>query len=341
MTVDAVFLVGQHVIFVQHKKVRHLRVGRGNQRACRVVAVKLDHAAVTGGIRDIKMVVAAAGGKHIVLLQQFDGFGGGGGAVQHQPDSHGGGQHRLACILFGRLAVQCQHGDRHALFVDTVQASERGQQAGNLALGAGVGLFDAQIIQRGKRDGLIAVLGRGADQHGRGITLKVVVATHQVVAVRGLRAERTAPEAGRFDGDGQQRQRLLDGFVDEALVVGSGVGDHFVQVVVIADLHAVEVVIVVVGQFNDGVGSADAAGIQRAEADGGYGHNSQRPQSDTGGKLHNGSLLFVDRRILLILVDYVGGDPLHCSPLYAKCIIVFCICARYRAQVWRDTQKKA
>ena len=38
-------------------------------------------AAVTGGIGDVKVVVAAAGGKHIVLLQQLHGLGGGGGAV--------------------------------------------------------------------------------------------------------------------------------------------------------------------------------------------------------------------------------------------------------------------
>ncbi|WP_294854090.1 hypothetical protein, partial [uncultured Gemmiger sp.] len=46
---------------------------------------------------------------------------------------------------------------------------------------------------------------------------------------------------------------------------------------------------------------------QRAEADGGHGHNSQRPQSDTGGKLHNGFLLFVDWWILLNLVEHVGA----------------------------------
>lgn len=81
MAVDTVFLVGQDVLLVLHKEVRHLLAGGHDHRADRVVTVVLDHAAVTGGIGDVKVVVTAAGGKHIVLLQQLHGLGGGGGAV--------------------------------------------------------------------------------------------------------------------------------------------------------------------------------------------------------------------------------------------------------------------
>ena len=81
MAVDAVFLVRQDVLLVLHKEVRHLLAGGHDHRAGRVVTIILDHAAVTGGIGDVKVVVTAASGKHIVLLQQLHGLGGGGGAV--------------------------------------------------------------------------------------------------------------------------------------------------------------------------------------------------------------------------------------------------------------------
>ena len=304
MAVDAVFLVGQDVLLVLHKEVRHLLAGGHDHRAGRVVTVVLDHAAVTGGIGDVKVVVAAAGGKHIVLLQQFHGLGGGGGAVQHQADGHSGSQHRLAGILFGGFAVQRQHGNGNALLVDAVQAGKGCQQAGNFGLGAGISLVGTQVIQRGKGDGLVAVLGRGTHQHGRGIPLEVVVAAHQVVAAGLLDVEGAAAEGRRFDGDGQQRQRLLDGCINKALVIRRGVGDHLVQVVVIADLHAIEVVIIVVGQFFDRICGLDAAGVQRAEAHSGHGHNSQHPHSNAGGKFHSGSLLLVDWRIQ---VEHVGA----------------------------------
>ena len=145
MAVDAVFLVGQDVLLVLHKEVRHLLAGGHDHRAGRVVTIILDHAAVTGGIGDVKVVVAAAGGKHIVLLQQLHGLGGCGGAVQHQADGHSGSQHRLAGILFGWFAVQRQHSNRNALLVDAVQAGKGCQQAGNFGLGAGIGLVGTQV----------------------------------------------------------------------------------------------------------------------------------------------------------------------------------------------------
>ena len=114
-----------------------------------------------------------------------------------------------------------------------------------------------------------------------------------MVAAGLLDVEGAAAEGRRFDGDGQQRQRLLDGCINKALVIRRGVGDHLVQVVVIADLHAIEVVIIVVGQFFDRICGLDAAGVQRAEAHSGHGHNSQHPHSNAGGKFHSGSLLLV------------------------------------------------
>ena len=62
------------------------------------------------------------------------------------------------------------------------------------------------------------------------------------IAVRiGQRKHRTA-KIGRFDLHRQQRKSLLQNRIDHRLIVLNAVSNHIVKIVVVFDLHAIEIV---------------------------------------------------------------------------------------------------
>ena len=100
------------------------------------------------------------------------------------------------------------------------------------------------------------------------------------IAVGILHGKGRAAKGGRLDADGQQRQRFLHDGVDHALIVGDAAGDDIVQAVIIFDIHAVQVVAVLIGAYlADGSQGFETAQVQPAESE-----NAHKNQNQQGGQ---------------------------------------------------------
>ena len=73
------------------------------------------------------------------------------------------------------------------------------------------------------------------------------------MAVRALGAERAAAKVWGFHMDGQVGQGFGQDGIDHALVIGNAAVDQAVEIIRIVNIHAVEVIVFVIGQFADAV----------------------------------------------------------------------------------------
>ena len=232
------------------------------------------------------MVIPPAGSEHIIFAQQLYSFGCGGGAVQHQADGKGGSDHRLAGLLVGGVTVQRENGDRNAFFIHAVQADERRGEGCQLFGHARVRRVGVDVIQCGKGDRGVTVLGGAVDQHGGGIVLEIIVAAHQGMAVRALGAERAAAKVWGFHMDGQVGQGFGQDGIDHALVIGNAAVDQAVEIIRIVNIHAVEVIVFVIGQFADAVDAFEPGKVHPAANGGGDDDHGNQSGNDPLNRFH-------------------------------------------------------
>ena len=246
MAVDAVFLVGEHLVLVNSVEVGDGVDGQRHKLPRFAFAVVFDHPTIARRVGDVEVVIPPAGSKHVVAAEQLHRLFRARRAIQHKADGEGGGDSGLAGVLVNRVAVQRQHGDGYALFIEAVKADIRRGQAGQLHFGALIRRVCGNIVQcrRGHRP--IAVFRRAVDEHRRGVVFEIVIAPHVHIAVGVRQRERRAAEAGRLDFHRKERQRVLQNGVDHRLIVLDAVVDDVVKAVIVFDLHAVEVVAVVI-----------------------------------------------------------------------------------------------
>ena len=110
---------------------------------------------------------------------------------------------------------------------------------------------------------------------------EIVITSHMNVTVRiGQTKHRTA-EIGRFDLYRQQRQRLFQNRIDHRLIVLNAVIDNTVKIVIIFDIHAIEIVaILVIRKLLNAADSLDSGEIQsQKRKQGEYNDRQNRQQN--------------------------------------------------------------
>ena len=108
------------------------------------------------------------------------------------------------------------------------------------------------------------------------------------------RCKGAAPELWGFHMDGQQGKRFLQDGIDHRLVVGDAVVDDIVDAVIVPDVHAVEIIVAVIGDFFNAVHRAQPPGIQHAKPGCRQQYQQQKRQQNTQNHLfHRKRLPFI------------------------------------------------
>ena len=252
MSVNTISLIWKNLILIKCKEIGNGANRRRHHFSGLAFAVILYHPAVTSRIGYVKMIIPSAGRKHIVLLQKLHSFRRTCRPVQNQADCKSSSNHRLACILMHRLAVQCQYRNGYTLFIHAVQTDKRCCQCGKLFLHAlfrGIGRY---IIQRCEAYRLITILRLTVHQHSRGIPSEIVISSHQNISVCFLQSKRAAPEIRNVNLYWQYRKRLLHDRINQTLVICDSVLNQPVQIILILHIHAIQIILLIIRHLLNG-----------------------------------------------------------------------------------------
>ena len=99
------------------------------------------------------------------------------------------------------------------------------------------------------------------------------------MAVLRFQRESGAAEMRRFDVNGKERQRFGDEGIDEALVVVNVGGDDGVEIVIVTDVHGVQIVAVLIGrELLEAVDALQAAVVQAVKRGSAGGTGTEQSQ---------------------------------------------------------------